>query len=439
MKLRGFFSTLVGLFVLAILLFLAGRIAVQSYLHGERFRHTISSATAKFLRASCEYAPFRFSGTSVYSDALTASGRSEAAFAHLRAEQMRADVNVRSIFRGTWEIPEVVVQRLDISTGGPREESAPEEMPTTSKPGWLANLLPKNVELKRLNVRSGSVDWTGGALKNTQALVESDGRTWKIALNGGALAQAGLPAMTLNAANLRYNAPALFINDCALTCDDGGAANVSGAVDFQRALDLHCELTGISITPLLTPDWRAKLHGALAGTVDVHADFPLREPVLTGDVQLQNGRLEALPILDQIALFTQSQQFRTLDLSRASGKFRQSGAQLQVNDFIAESEGLLCMKGAFSIVNGMIDGTFQVGVTASSLRWLPGSQERVFNNAHDGYCWAPMRLTGPADHPQEDLSPRLIAAAKDKVIEDTSGAIKQTTDSVLDILKPLLK
>jgi len=173
--------------------------------------------------------------------------------------------------------------------------------------------------------------------------------------------------------------------------------------------------------------------------VDVHADFPLREPVLTGEVQLQNGRLEALPILDQIALFTQSQQFRTLDLSRASGKFRQSGAQLQVNDFIAESEGLLCMKGAFSIVNGMIDGTFQVGVTASSLRWLPGSQERVFNNAHDGYCWAPMRLTGPTDHPQEDLSPRLIAAAKDKVIEDTSGAIKQTTDSVLDILKPLLK
>jgi hypothetical protein len=50
-----------------------------------------------------------------------------------------------------------------------------------------------------------------------------------------------------------------------------------------------------------------------------------------------------------------------------------------------------------------------------------------------------MRLTGPATQPNEDLSPRLIAAAKQKVIEDATGAVKQTTDSVLDLLKPLLQ
>jgi hypothetical protein len=440
MKMRVFFSTLAGLLVLGVVVFLVGRVVLQAYLRSERFRHTISSATTSFLRASCDYEPFRFEGTSIYSDGVTANGQAGAAFAKLQLEQVRADLNLRGIFRNVWAVREVTVQQLAVTLDGPRPpvESAASSTAAT-QPNWLSRWLPKKVELQKVNVRNAELAWTGGALHGVQISAAPDGRTWQIGLQGGSVAQAGWPAVNLNTAHLRYNAPTLYINDAELAADEGGTANVTGEVNFPQSLELHCELKAISITPLLPPDWRAKLHGALTGTVKVQSTLPLQAPMLEGDVQLVNGRLEALPILDQIALFTGSQQFRSLDLSQATGKFQQSAGRLKVSKFVAESAGLLRVEGAFTIVNGAIDGTFQVGVTASSLRWLPGSQERVFNSSHDGYCWAPMRLTGPATQPNEDLSPRLIAAAKQKVIEDATGAVKQTTDSVLDLLKPLLQ
>jgi len=438
MKLRVFFSTLTVVFVLGVGLFLVGRVLLQSYLQSERFRHTISSATAGFLRASSDYGPFRFEGTDVYSEALNASGRENAAFSSLRAEQLRAEVNLRGIFRNVWDIKEVTVQQMAVELNGPREAAQPSASSPATGASWLARWLPKKVELEKLNIRMASLHWPAGSLKGSQVLLQPDGQTWRIELQDGVVAQNGWPGSKLDYARLRYNAPILYLNDSQLTANEGGSARVTGQVDFSQNLDLHCDLQGISVTPLLSPDWREKVHGTLTGSVHVQAELPLKTPALDGEIQLVNGRLEALPILDQIALFTGSQQFRTLDLSTATGKFQQSGDHLQVDHFVAESAGLLRLEGAFTVINGVLEGNFQVGVTASSLRWLPGSQEHVFNVSRDGYCWAPMHLTGPVDHPQEDLSPRLIAAAKQKVIEDATGTIQQTTDGVLDILKPLL-
>src|SRR5207302_2348218 len=116
------------------------------------------------------------------------------------------------------------------------------------------------------------------------------------------------------------------------------------------------------------------------------------------------------------------QQFRRLNLSKAQGDFTQDDSGLSVENFIAESDGLIRVEGAFTVANGLIDGNFQVGVTPSSLQWLPGSQAKVFTESRGGYVWAPMRLTGPANKPNEDLSPRLIAAAQGAVIEGVQNA-----------------
>jgi hypothetical protein len=92
------------------------------------------------------------------------------------------------------------------------------------------------------------------------------------------------------------------------------------------------------------------------------------------------------------------------------------------------------IEGAFTVVGGQIDGTFQVGVTPSSLQWLPGSQERVFTVARAGYLWTPMRLTGAIEHPSEDLTPRLAAAASGAIIRNVEGTVRETAKGVLDLL-----
>ena len=111
-----------------------------------------------------------------------------------------------------------------------------------------------------------------------------------------------------------------------------------------------------------------------------------------------------------------------------------------------ESDGLIRVEGGFTVANGVIDGLFQVGVAASSLTLVPGAQERVFTETRGGYVWTPMQLHGPVDGPGEDLSPRLIAAAKGAVIEKVESAVQGAIDTgrsvikgTLDRLMPLFK
>jgi hypothetical protein len=139
-------------------------------------------------------------------------------------------------------------------------------------------------------------------------------------------------------------------------------------------------------------------------------------------------------VLDQIATFTRTDRFRRISLSKASVTFSRDGRILTAKDLLLESEGLMRVEGAFTVVDGNIDGLFQIGVTAASLQWLPGSQARVFTIAHDGYYWTSVRVTGPAAHPKEDLTARLIAAAAGEILQGTQDTILDTARSLLDQL-----
>ena len=146
--------------------------------------------------------------------------------------------------------------------------------------------------------------------------------------------------------------------------------------------------------------------------------------MVSGSLQLREGRLEALPVLNQIALFTRTQQFRQMPLTEASAEFRRERDRLQVTKLVAESAGLMRIEGDFAVALGQIEGTFQVGVAPATLQWIPGSQERVFTVARGSYVWTTMRLTGPVDSPKEDLSGRLATAAGEAIVEKVENTAK---------------
>ena len=158
----------------------------------------------------------------------------------------------------------------------------------------------------------------------------------------------------------------------------------------------------------------------------------------SGTLGLASGRLEALPFLDRIAVFTHTDQFRQFPLQKATGDFSWENGKLTGRHLILESEGLIRMEGNFELNERILDGQFQVGVTPNSLRWLPGSQSKVFTTDRDGYLWAPMRVTGPIDQLKEDLSPRLAAAAGTEVIEGIKGTVEKGAKELLDLLTPLV-
>ena len=301
--------------------------------------------------------------------------------------------------------------------------------------------------LRELNLEWGDLPSKAGHLRGLQLRATPADGGWNIDGRGGQIVAAGLPELEVGAIALRQRERSLFINSADFTQSGGGSAHVSGEVRADDRIDLQAQLNGIDLAPFLSNDWRLRLHGKLTGEVRIQTPLPVRDAVgVSGSLHVVGGQIDALPVLDEIAVFTRTQQYRRIALTNASGDFERDGKRLAVKNLVAEAQGLIRIEGAFTIADAQIDGTFQVGVTPASLQWLPGSQERVFTEARAGYVWAPMRLTGPVDSPKEDLSRRLIVAAGDAVVDKVEStardAIKtgrEAAKGALDYLMPLLK
>jgi hypothetical protein len=435
-------------FVLLVVGIFVAKSAIDSYLRSDSFRQFVAKKGGDTLHADAELAPLSFAGSNVFADGFRARGGPDAAFADLQIEQIRTEISLRRFFEKVWQVEQFDVQRVRVDLDGPRVnrpmEPAPSPLSAPKSENTSNGWLPNRVEIGKATIHDTQLTWSGGGLRGTAFEIEPHEGGWQIAGQGGRLTYGKLPPLDVNNLHLRYRAPELYVTSAELRQPSGGTLQATGEVNFTRQVDLRLTLVNIAIAPYLSDDWRLRAKGNLSGEINLRSPLPARgSPQLSGTLKLSQGELTALPVLDEIATFTRTQQFRRINLNKAEGDFTQDDTQLTVKNFVAESDGLIRVEGAFTIVNGIIDGTFQVGVTPASLQWLPGSQARVFTESRGGYVWAPMHLTGPANSPNEDLSGRLIAAAQGAVIQgvqDAAGqAVKTGKDAVkgaLDLLLP---
>jgi len=430
-------------FVLAIVAWFAVKAAAYSYLRSDGFRQFVAQKAGVTLRAECEIAPLQFTGTNIYTEGFKAQGGKDAPFASLGLDQVRAEISLRRFFEKVWQVEQVDIQRISLDLAGPRAdlpEAPPLGAPTSPTPNPSGGWLPNRVEIASATVHDANLAWSGGAMRHTTVTAVPDNGGWKITGQGGKIEQTGLPALDVQALAIRYRAPSLFVNTAEFRQGGIGSVKATGEINFDERLDLQVAIKEVNLTPFLSEDWRVRLRGQLSGDVAIRGPLPLpgAGPEFSGSLSLARGELTALPVLDQIALFTGTQQFRRLTLSRASADFRQESAKLRVTKFVAESEGLIRLEGDFIIEKAMIDGTFQVGISPTSLAFIPGSREKVFTESRAGYVWAPMRLTGPLNKPNEDLTARLAKAAGDVAIETVKGTVEDTIKTGRDTIKSAL-
>ena len=432
-----------ALFVLAVLGYFVVKAAAFSYLQSDRFRQFVAQKAGGTLRAECELAPLQFTGANIFTEGFKAQGGKDAPFAALTLEQLRAEISLRRFFEKVWQVEQVEVQRLNLDFTGPRAElpdAPPMGVPASSAGNSASGWLPNRVEIATATVRDTNLAWSGGALRHTVVTAVPDGGGWKLTGQGGKIEQTGLPALDVQALALRYRAPSLFVNTAEFRQGGTGSVKATGEINFDERLDLRVAISDVALTPFLSEDWRVRLKGQLSGEVTIRGPLPLPAggPDIAGSLSVARGELTALPVLDQIALFTGTQQFRRLSLSRASADFRQDGAKLRVTKFVAESEGLIRLEGDFVIENSMITGTFQVGVSPSTLAFIPGSREKVFTESRGGYVWTEMHLTGPLNKPKEDLSARLAGAAGQAIVDTVKGTAEETIKTGKDVIKGAL-
>jgi hypothetical protein len=96
--------------------------------------------------------------------------------------------------------------------------------------------------------------------------------------------------------------------------------------------------------------------------------------------------------------------------------------------------GLMRIEGRMDVIDEQLDGRFQLGLAPGTLSRIPGAETKVFAERRDGLMWTPLRITGTAENPQEDLSERLIAAAGERMFElipETGARVLKFTRNVL--------
>ncbi len=448
----------------ALLLVVAGlfglRMWVYGYLRGDGFRRMVDQQASQALHADAKFGPLQFQDTEVYSALFDAVGHAESPLARMTAEQVRTRLELSALWRRAWRVDSIDVQRLGVTLAA--EHPTPQEAPPLTEngpvtpppvpassprrpPGFFDDWLPNRVEIGAVKIDDFSLAWNADKPESTGKLagarltakpLDSDNRTWQIDGTEGRLTQTHFPAVRIGSFALRSAAHDLFITRVEGQVEDGGRIEISGkqGLDGERKLDLNADFDALPAAAYLPKDWRGRLKGLTHGNVHVTGSAA-GDRRATGHVELRDGRLSALPMMDQLAVFAGSERYRQAPLQKARADFEWANGDVTVTNLLVESEGLLRLEGGFSVRGGQMDGTMQVGMARSSLRWLSAAGTQVFEQPErDGYLWTTVKLSGPANHPSEDLTPRLVAAVEDAAIKKA----KQGTQSVLDTAKSLL-
>jgi hypothetical protein len=444
-KISRWLLLLLGVFlIVAIGLIFFTWISVNRYLDSSAFRAFVSEKTSSLLGAPGEFLPLHWSGFSVQSDGFSAEGDTSSPLQQMRVDQIRAEVNFRALINRIAQVDLLAMEKVSLQlrakTSGARLTVPPPAGPPPRE-GLLALFAPNNFLLKHATVRSLDVSWTGsergpGAVRGTQLQATPEGAAINFIAQGGQVEQQGLPTFEISRVKACLRNPELFITEALLLYPGQGSLVLTGEAGWDTAdhLDLRLDLKEIPITPFLPEDWRARLTGLLVG--DTHLTRDPQHPLhADGRIHLQDGKLEALPVLEKVAFLTQTREFRSFKIHRATGEFQWTEQSLEIRHIVVESQGLLKIEGDIRTDGPNLTGLLEVGVTPKALNLIPGARSQVFTREQDGYVWTTLKLSGTVQDPQEDLSGRLqlaVLQATGETVIEGAKTLKKGAESIWD-------
>ncbi|MCX7868952.1 MAG: hypothetical protein N2322_03280 [Terrimicrobiaceae bacterium] len=424
-----------GALVLAALAALGLAAWAGSYLRSPQFRELLAEHAGRALGGRAELAPLRWDGGGVFSEKFRVEGGEDSALAAIEARHLRAGVDWRTVFSGVWKVEMVDMLEVEAALAPRSKTAAPADTASMPLPPG-----PFRVEVEGFRAARASLDFgSGGAVRDTQLVIERADTGWNFSASGGRFLATGYPEILVEKMRGRLADGHVHLTSASGRLEKGGDIRASG--EFGRDSRLLIEWAEVDTDSLLPRKWSDRLHGTAAGNATL--SFAPGNSSTEGRIMITDGRLREMHLMNQIAAFTGSPQFRRMPLQEVSADFRHRAGSWEVRNFALESKGLLRVTGRFDVAaDGQLSGDFEVGVAPQVLQWIPGSRERVFTRNENGYVWTRMRLSGTAAEPREDLSPRLAAAARDEVIERGSEVLGKPAEAargLLDALAPLFR
>ena len=408
----------IAVFVLSILLIPGGYIWLKNYLRSEGFRSMVNQKVSQVLEVEAAFDEFQWDGMEVTAPTFIAEG--PGLIRRIEADELKAEVRFGPLLGKRVETDSLQLSRLhvevDVARDGPQFEENRRQV--------------VKFEHALIDELSGTVNMGGTALRWSGIrgqLRPGQGRgSYEGALTRGQLLTplTLFPRLDLEQADLRYTEYGeLILKSGSWKVFSSGQLETGGFLDFRVGdFDFEGKLKDVQCDEVVPEDWAKRITGELRSDFTVSGKIG-NIPLITGELQLSNGHLTALPVLDRIASYTSTERFRRLSLRNANLEFMHKGDRLELTNIDIVSEGLLRIEGSLTIDGGQLDGDLRLGLTPSTLSRIPGAAHRVFEPGTDGLHWTPVKISGTTDSPQEDLSDRLIAAGFEWMYEMVNGEL----------------
>jgi hypothetical protein len=418
-----------GILILGVLMLLSLIVAygmLRRYLHSDAFRKFLSAEASEAAGVVGEFAPFQWDGLAVDTAAFQATG--EGLVTRVRAAGLHTEVGFGGLKRGVWEIRGSSAKQLEIFLDAAKvtdqevKADVRRKVDKKSKrPAWL----PSEAELQTIEVRDlsvhavleqGELTAKGMQVRANQA---GAGNAYRAEIDGGTvlLPFPQAPEFRLERARLRYQNGQAYLTSFQVGA--WGHATIEGTGDLEvksRQFTFEGDASGLKCEDLLNEDWAKRLTGDVSSSfiAENRAGFP----VASGQLEVRNGVLTALPMLDALAAYADTRRFRQLTLNDVRTHWQWKKGEVAFSDLVLSSEGLVRLEGSLVIRGRNLDGMFSLGIAPGILASIPGAETDVFLPGERGLLWTPLRVSGTLDDPKEDLTERLIMAAGIRMFEN---------------------
>ena len=448
----------IRLLIAAIVLLLGGAVVgyglIRSYLHSDGFRAMLSTQVSGALDVEGAFGPLRWDGLAARTTGFEAVG--EGPLMAIKAEDVRTEIGLGGIRDGYWLIKGSAARRLEVEFDARTTEDGEvsheldvdppdldEPDPEEEKRGWL----PTELRYDTVDVAdfSARVILDNGELhlRNHRVRLSDVGgnEALDVDVRGGTIATPleWLPELRLNEVVGRHQGDSFFLTNAGFGIFSRGALETAGEWHGESGTyAFQGTLRGIQCSDLLDEDWARRVSGNLRGDFTVHDAGS--GPVATGSLEMREGVVSALPLLDSLSAYADTRRFREITLHEARCDWEWADGTLTIRNLRLASDGLIRLEGAISIAeNGDLDGNFRLGLLPGTLARIPGAERIVFRPGENGLLWAPLRISGNINSPREDLTAQLIAAAGARMFEilpETGERVLRNTGRLLQDLQP---
>ena len=386
--------TILCSFIFGVLFLFVIFIFTSSYLKSGKFKRLIETKISQNLNIEGEFDKFNWSGTSLNSNEFSAKGYAENPLSKIRANGIRANINLGAIKNKTWEVSSVEINQLNFLIDESDNKFSNSYKNRVNEfdqkeSNWFKKLFfPNKLIVKSFRVNNINFDFNNYPLTifgrgiSLNAEESSVLNSYKIkAFNGGVWID-DFPKLLLKEGHFRNVGNKIIMDSFDFNLFDESRARLFGEIIASKSpsLDIECKLSDLPADKILPEDWIKKLKGLI--NIDINIDGSVDNPIIQGSAQLINGSLEALPILERIDEFLGTSKFRRLALNEFNITYSAGKSHsVNIDQFYSLTHGTVCLTGVFSYKNQKIDsGKYMIGITPETLKWLTLSKKEILDN-----------------------------------------------------------